>query len=276
MQRLSTSPSLSLIAGTALLLLASSRLSAGEVVVDQAHGFNLTLPDGFSPNDALVGAEPSIIHAFTLGDPNDEEFDIFLIIEKMKGTIGREPLKPEHLPPGFQGKMFTATWQGFEVEGFEVPEQLGEIATVTYNVQIPLERAAIQVKLFGPRDREAEMNRLLKDILGGLKGKSNWIASVLPARSVSEENYRIVLLTCVIVYVLGGLLGLYFISRRSREGVVLGIAAVIYFASWIIGDSQVREIMLLSGATRMLGFAGIILGIVDSIRKRRARRRNPQ
>src|SRR6185312_9344078 len=28
------------------------------------------------------------------------------------------------------------------------------IAIVTYNVQVPLERAAIQVKLFGPRDRE--------------------------------------------------------------------------------------------------------------------------
>lgn len=273
MSRKTFQRTLRLFAVGAICLFALSQVSAGEVIIDQAHGFNLTLPDGFSENEALAAAQPNIIHAFASGDPNDETFDIFLVIEKMRGTIGREPLKRHHLPPGFQGKLFTAAWQGFELEGFEVPEQLADIAIVTYNVQVPLERAAIQVKLFGPRDRETEMKRLLTQILAGLKGKSNWMRSALPVSPVSEKNYPTVLLTLVAVYVLGGLFALFLISRRSREGVVLGIAALIYFASWTIDGSGVREVMVLAGATRMLGVAGIILGIIDSVRKRRAHRR---
>src|SRR5262245_13453736 len=82
-------------------------LRGNEVVVDEAHGFKLALPDGFVRNNALAGAAPDVIHAFVLGDPTDEELDLILFIEKMRGTIGRERLRPEHLPPGFAGRIMT-------------------------------------------------------------------------------------------------------------------------------------------------------------------------
>jgi hypothetical protein len=256
------------MSATFVLLLASFA-SAGETIVDDARGFTLTLPDGFVPNPAIVGAAPEIIHGFVLGDPTDDELDIVLFIEKMRGTIGRERLKSEDMPPGFQGRLFTTQWHGFELDAFAVPEQLGEIKTITYNIQIPLKRAAIQVKLFGAAERESELKTLLAEILAGLHGESNWIQSAVPSSPVtSSENYGVILLAFAIVFILGGLVVLWLLSRKAPKGTVLAIAAGIYCAGLALAG-RVREIVMLSGALKMLGVAGGILGIVDLVRKRK-------
>jgi hypothetical protein len=251
-------------------LLLTSLVGAGETVVDDVHGFTLTLPDGFVPNPELVRAAPDIIHGFILGDPTDDELDIVLIIENMRGTIGRERLKPEDMPPGFQGRLSTTQWQGFEVDAFTVPEQVGEIETITFNVQIPLKRAAIQVKLFGAVDRESELKTLLAAILAGLDGESNWLPTAVPSSPVSsQQSYGTILLAFAIVFILGGLVVLWLVSKKAPKGTVLAIAAVIYCAGLALAGIRVREIVLLTGTLKMLGFAGGILGIVDLVRKRR-------
>jgi hypothetical protein len=147
----------------------------------------------------------------------------------------------------------------------EIPERLGEIPIITYNVMIPLKRAAIQIKLMGPVDRGPEIKLLLREILDGLQGESNWSQRNLPEIS---DSYRIILLTAGILFVLGGLAMLYFISKRTPKGTALGLAFAIYLASWTIQGTHVREILVLTGTMRMLGFAGIILGLVDTVRKR--------
>jgi hypothetical protein len=255
-------------AAIAIALILTPKLRAGETIVDDARGFTLTLPDGFVPNPDLIGAAPGIVHAFVLGDPRDDELDIILFIEQMRGTIGREPFKPEYLPPDFQGRVFTTRWQEYDVDAFEVPEQLGEVQTITYNVQIPLKGAAIQVKLFGPADRESEIKPLLTETLAGLKGESNWSQSAAPSSLTSSQNYGVVLLTFAIVFILGGLVVLWLISRVAPKGVVLAIAAVIYCVGIGLTGVRVREVVMLTGALKMLGFAGGILGIVDLVRKR--------
>lgn len=254
----------------AIALMPTSHLAAGETVVDDSGGFTLTLPDGFAANPDLVGAAPDIMHGFVLGDPTDEELDIFLFIEKMGGTIGRERLKPEQMPPGSQARLVTTQWQGFEVDVFEIPEQLGEVQTLTYNVQIPLKRAAIQLKLIGSADRESELKSLLAEILDGLDGESNWIPSAAPAvPATPAENYGVVLLGCAIVFVLGGLVVLWLISRSAPKGTVLAIAAVIYCLGLGLASVRVREVMMLAGALKMLGFSGGLLGLVDLVRNRK-------
>ena len=256
----------------ALVLLLSSHVGAGETFVDDARGFTLKLPDGFVPNSDFVGASLSVVHAFVLGDPTDDELDIVLFIEDMRDTIGRGRLKPEDLPPGFQGRLFTTQWNGFDVDAFEVPEQLGEIKTITYNVQIPLKPAAIQLKLFGPADRESELKTLLGQILAGLDGESNWIQSAAPSFPVtSSRNYGFVLLAFAIVFILGGLAVLWLVSKKAPKGTVLAIAAGIYVAGLAIGGIRVREIVMLAGALKMLGFTGGILGVVDLLRKPKPR-----
>ena len=196
---------------------------------DDARGFSLKLPDGFAPLPGAVGAAPNIIYGFVLGDTEDDELDIILFIEKMAGPIGRTPVTREHLPPDFRGQLHRLKWQGFDVQAFEVPEELGDIKTTTYNVQIPLQHAAIQLKLFGPLDRRAEMNRLLAEILSGLEGKSNWSAAGPP---MSEDDYRNLLLGFAIAYLVGGLIVMLVISRKGPPGTLLSLAVLVYCFSW--------------------------------------------
>jgi hypothetical protein len=76
------------------------------------------------------------------------------------------------------------------------------------------------------------------------------------------------LLVVAILIVVGGLVALWFISRKVPKGVTLGIAAAIYFVGMTLASVRVREVVMLAGALKMLGFAGGILGIVDLLRNR--------
>jgi hypothetical protein len=267
-----TSPELShCIAMCVLLLLLPWPLGAGETLVDNVLGFTLTVPDGFVSNPKLADVDRNIKHAFVLGDQGDDKLDILLLIETMGGTIGRDRLTPQDMPRGFQGKLFTTNWQGFELDAVAVPESLNGIATLTYNVNIPLKRGAILVKLFASADREEELKRLLPEVLSGLQGESNWTQSAPPRSTISSKHYGTVLLVITLVFVATGLIVLYLISRRAPKGTVLAMAAAIYMVSYAVDAGRIHELLLISGALRMLGFAGVILGIIDLLRTRKPR-----
>ena len=145
-----------------LALLASVSESRADTITDPKLGFTLKLSSEFIPRPDLVGATPDIVHAFQFGEATEGEIAVLLFIEKLGGVIGRERLNKQDMPLGFNGELFVTTWQGFEVDGFEVPETVSGIDAVTYNVQIPLKGEAIQVKLFGPADREGILKPLLR------------------------------------------------------------------------------------------------------------------
>lgn len=255
-----------------LLLSAGAAVGTAETVVDQSHGFTLTVPDGFVRSPDLVDAVPEIIHAYVLADGESDELRILLMIEDLGGTIGRERLKVADMPPGFSGKLFTTTWNGYEVDGIEVPEQAGDISAITYNVQIPLKGSAIQVKLFGPVAREAELKTLLTQTLEGLEGESNWEASSFPQNELSSsQNYGTFLLGLAIAIIVGGLVLLWLVSTNSARGTVLGLAVLIYLGGAVLAGFRTRELLLISGSLKLLGVAGVLLGIFDFFRKRESR-----
>ena len=258
----------SIVMGCFCVLLTESE-SRADTVTDPTLGFTLKLSSDFMPRPDLVGATPDIVHAFQYGETTDDGIAVLLLIEKLGGVIGGERLKKQDMPPRFTGKLFVTTWQGFEIDGVEVPETANGIDAITYNVQIPLKSEAIQVKLFGPADHEETLKPLLRQILDGLEGKSNWLSSAAPSAVAERENYGTVLLCLGIIGIVAGLVFLWCVSRRTPKGTVLLIAAILYFVSWQIDDIRVREIRLLSGSMRMLGVAAGILGIVDLCRKRK-------
>lgn len=250
-------------------LLPSVSQSRADTVTDPELGFTLNLSSEFIPRPDLVGATPDIVHAFQYGDATEDGVAVLLIIKKLGGVMGRERLKKQDMPPGINGEIFVTTWQGFEIQGFEIPETVNGMNAITYNVLIPLKGAAIKVQLMGLADREENLKPLLRQILDGLDGESNWLSSAAPSTIGNSENYGAVLLCIGIGGVVAGLKILWYVSRRSPKGTVLVIAVVLYFLSWQIDDTRVREIELLSGVMRMLGVAAGILGIVDLCRKRK-------
>jgi hypothetical protein len=84
------------------------------------------------------------------------------------------------------------------------------------------------------------------------------------------DNYGIVLLTTSIVFVVGALIALWLLSKKLPKGGSLGLAAAAYVAGWCAGsaaeESHGRELYAVAGALKMVGFIGIILGVVDLVR----------
>ena len=160
-----------------------------ETVVDTSLGFSLAIPAGFMENRDLEKAR-RIVYAFTYRTTSDGEPAIILFIQDMRGPIDRSPLRSEDLPPNAKFRHFHTKWQGFEVDTFKVPERLNDVETLTYNVQIPLKRKAIQVSLFGPASRRAELERLLPQVVAELHGESNWLPlqQGMPPRPKSTDR----------------------------------------------------------------------------------------
>ena len=156
------------------------------------------------------------------------------------------------------------------MDGFTVPEQVGEVKTITLNVQIPLKKCGIQIKLFSAADRESELRSILATVLNNLRGETNWTTgNVALRRLTASDNYGAILLALAVGFILVGLIALLIISRKSARGTVLAIACVFYAASWIIPDSPIRELKMLTGTMRLFGCIAGVLGVVDAVRKRR-------
>ena len=159
------------------------------------------------------------------------------------------------MPRDSNVKLFVTSWQGFEVDGFEVPENVDGIDTITYNVQIPLKNETIQVRLFGSADREEQLHLLLRQVLDGLDGESNWFPSIAPLSIAGNEYYGIVLLCLGILGFVAGLVILWYISQSSPKGTILLIAILLFLLSGTIKGSRIREAIMLFSMIRLLGIA---------------------
>ena len=87
------------------------------------------------------------------------------------------------------------------------------------------------------------------------------------ATAAYAKLLEILLAACVGILVIP--VTLQIISRYTPRGTVLVFAVLLYLASWMIPDNRVREMVLTIGLLRMLGFLGLILGIVDAVRERK-------
>ena len=147
------------------------------VVSDEFLGFKLTLPPGFAEFPEGKQQLPGTQHAYAKGELGSNDFAI-LGIESLGGTIGRERLKPSDLPSlgGIDFGLRQAEWRGFEIDVFAGRTDDEHRSMFVLVAQIPLKRQAIQLKLVGPAEREAELVALLSTLLAALEGESNWLS----------------------------------------------------------------------------------------------------
>jgi hypothetical protein len=268
----------------ALVILCASPALSNVSVQDTKLGYTFELPDGFVEDSRLLqGAHPDVVRAFSRGSFGDTKNFLVILVSRMHGTIGQEPINPSDMPAGFNGQCFKTPWQGFEIDVFEVVQSANGNEFVTYNSQIPLRREAIQIGLLGPAIRKAEIKLLLPTVLSGLHGESNWNSSpfvspsvekipsaIVPPSVASSRHYGTVLLIVMIVCSAAGLIALWFISTRTPKGTVLIISASAYLLGALVGLIRTRETLMLSAIAEAIGVTGAILGVVDVLRKRKS------
>ena len=245
-----------------------------EQVNDPALGLTMQLPTGFSPAPEIMATDRTVLHAFRRAGPPGEGQTI-VYITKLRSVIGRERLKASDMPAGANAKLLTTAWKGFEVDVIELHESLLGKDIITYNVQIPLKPNAIQLSVAGPAANSTELWAIVNSTLATLNGPSNWTPSVVPASFTKSPAYGLILLGIALVFLIAGLLVLWFIGRRAPKGVVVGIATFAYLLSWSIPHPAPREFYMVSGTLRMFGVIGIILGIIDLCKKRPSAQTSP-
>jgi len=85
-----------------------------------------------------------------------------------------------------------------------------------------------------------------------------------------------VYLGIAVVAIVGTILGYWLLSKKGPRGAVLCVAAVLYFAGMQLGnvspDQPVRELKAVGGVLQLTGVIGIILGVIDLIRRKPAKR----
>jgi hypothetical protein len=251
-------------------VLVFSNAALAERLNDVNLSFTLQVPDDFQRDPALAIAKPDILYAFRKVEPGD--IGVIIIIERMRGVLGRARLDLSLAPAGVTAKVFTVRWHDFDLDAVEVQEQVGSVEAINYNVQVPLKPEAIQIRVAGPRDQKDQLLVLTNSLLDGLQGQSNWLHSSAPRALAESSSYGYVLLGSVALGIVGGFVFLLRVRRRTGRGTVLGLAVLIYGVSWILAPGATREMRAAVGAFRMLGFLGFLLGAYDLFRHRAAKR----
>lgn len=152
-------------------LTAVRHLPSATSLRDQELGFAFDIPEGFQPFP-MSNFPKGYSHAyFKAGGP---EGNFVLLVKPLGGTLPRQHLKTEDLPPGKSMTVEGFSWRGLQVDAIRLPEKSGDIDYLTFNVQIPLRKQAIQLGFGGPAEAEKQIRDTAAELLSSLEGNSNW------------------------------------------------------------------------------------------------------
>jgi hypothetical protein len=169
-------------------------------------------------------------------------------------------------------------WQDFDIDAIETSKEARGVALVTIEAQVPLKTEAIQVSVVGPRDRRDESLALVKQLLGGLRGESNWLNPVAPRKLANSPHYGLLLILAMAAGGIRGFAVLYLLTRMAPRGTLAVLGAAVILAALLMPRSRTREAMATSAAMTLAGVLGLGFGLVERFRepkKKRKRTKGP-
>lgn len=134
--------------------------------------YRLQMPDGFTKAENPP-TMPDLVETYMKDAKDGSQGAVYVMIHRLDGLL---PNKRIELSPGEHPgvSVLDATWQGHQIALFRITEELKGMHALTFNAQVPLTPRAIQVTVFGPKDREAELRETMQQVLDGLAGATNW------------------------------------------------------------------------------------------------------
>lgn len=166
---------------TARSVALANRPTAQTAVVRQAGARRIEVPETSASFDLPGGyvdipagtrlpnaAKQGFIRPMT-GEPSR-----MLLVAVLGGTLNRQHLRAEDLPPGAGRSLGRFSWRGIEIDGVRLLEQSEAGPYVTWHVQIPLRPKALQLSFSGAAAQEAEIRKTADTVLASLDGPSTW------------------------------------------------------------------------------------------------------
>lgn len=189
----------------ALLLLSNAALADGRVTNTELH-FSFTPPPGFVPYVEGI-TSPDDLYSFVKGDPGGEHGAVVLQVQRMRGTIGREPNDLAMFPKELQATEKTVAWRSFPLQAIRTLQQ----GMIMHLVQVPTKHEAIQFVVGGDPHFEAELEPAMLAALGSLEAESNWLTDSERMSTIARGVGKLAGLVAVIAGVV------VIIVRRARK-----------------------------------------------------------
>ena len=253
-------------AALAMMLCSGTSWGAGDTVTDNKFHFSMTIPAEFRPDRTLADTNPNLIYGFRVATPGD--IDTVVLLERLHCTIDRKRLDRSNLPERSAGKIVTMFWQGYQLDATEVPDDLGGVPIITYNIKIPLKQEAIQLGVAGGRDHREQVRQLAESILAGLRGESNWSPPAEPLESGESFAAAYPLVTFSLGIVVVGLISLWFMRLFTPRGFVFKVSVAILILHWFLRGLYGRQLAAFVAGLFFLGVLGCLFGLYDMCRKR--------
>ncbi len=255
----------------AIVILTLAVAARGDQIKDPSLRFSMTIPDGFERTQVLPPNKPNWMYGFVREEPSGDR--VAIVVERMRGTLGRERLEPGDLPAGSKARLHTVRWHGFDIDAIESPEEAGGVELATFKAQVPLKPEAIQISVVGPRARRDESLALVNRLLGGLRGESNWLDSSAPRAMANSPHYGATLLVAAAAGGIGTFALLYLLSRVAPRGTLAALGGGMIATAFLNPPSHTREAMALSFAMNLAGVLGLVFGMVNYFREPKKKRK---
>jgi hypothetical protein len=149
-------------------------LSLVQFAASEELGYRFNLPEGFVAFPE-ARSQRNVVDCWTETAPALPGGALVLCVQRMRGTIGQERMKPGDVPPASQ--LVTFKWKNFDLDGVRTDTAQGGSPMTVFAAQVPLRREAVQLIVAGPRDQSARAQAILASTLVTLEGETNWLTS---------------------------------------------------------------------------------------------------
>ncbi len=154
------------LAGVALL---------AQVAANTQLGYRFPLPEGFVDFPAATAAQPDLVGCWTESVAASTGGALIICVQRLHGTIGREGLRQQDLPPGTQ--LVHYKWKGFAIDGTRTDTAESGTPVVILAAQVPLRGEAVNLIVTGPQDQASRVEVIMTATLAGLEGETNWLTA---------------------------------------------------------------------------------------------------
>ncbi len=146
-----------------------------QVAASTQYGYRFPLPAGFADFPEAAAANADIVQCWSESAPAAPSGALIMCVQRLHGTIGREAVRQQDLPPG--AKLVHYKWKGFDIDGMRTDTAESGNPVVILAAQVPLRGEAVNLIVTGPQDQASRVEALITATLAGFEGETNWLTT---------------------------------------------------------------------------------------------------
>jgi len=194
------------------LAIGPSALRAEDFLYDVYCEFGMSVPPGFERDQKQEKGD--VIYFLKRPPSANQKIGTFIIVTDLKYQLDQGGVDSDELEAVPNATLLSEKWKEFEIDVIRSPRELDGKQMVTFNARVPLKPKAIMISVIGEKTGEEELRNVLRFVLEGLKGQTNWSTT----REKLGQLKSLILKRVTVVSIVLFLVFLYWVRRTSTDG----------------------------------------------------------